>query len=205
VASESGEGSETAPELSERSFVEQDSNLVHVDSMNDKIGILSHEEANSAGQTGQVDPAGQAPAQSRTEVAAPQNGAIKANLKLEPGVEPRARKSEATVRKAREQSQIGRAASATGMASGDEGNERVPATGVPRLPRLDDPESPCDQPMNSATLRVMLDDLIKSGEVITKQDWQSVLDFVLFNPGIFGVVDPEILATIEAMIHEADA
>jgi len=51
----------------------------------------------------------------------------------------------------------------------------------------------------------MLDDLIKSGEVITKQDWQSVLDFVLFNPGIFGVADPEIVAKIAAMIDEAEA
>ncbi len=199
VASELVESGETAPEVSQGSAVGQDSNLVHDDPRNDKTGILSQEEANSAGQMGQDL------AEARTEVAAPQNVAIKANLKLEPGAEPRARKSEATVRKAREQSQSGRAASETGMARGDEGNERASATEVPRLPRLDDPESPGDQPMNSATLRGMIDDLITSGQIITKQDWQSVLDFVLFNPRTFGVVDPELLAKIEAMIHEADA
>ena len=103
MASESGEGAETAPEQSESSFVGQDSNLVLDELASDTIGIVSHEDTEATNSARQM---GQDHAESRNEVAAPQNVAIKANLKLEPGAEAQARKSEATVRKAREQSQF---------------------------------------------------------------------------------------------------
>ena len=75
VASGSGEGAETAPEQSESSFVGQDSNLVLDELASDTIGIVSHEDTEATNSARQM---GQDHAESRNEVAAPQNVAIKA-------------------------------------------------------------------------------------------------------------------------------
>ena len=107
VASESGEGSETAPELSQSSFVGQDSDLVHDDdSSNDKIGILSHEQTQAAGQVGQGLTA---------EVVTPENAPNKANPEPEQYAEPQTQGSGEAVAKAREQSQ------SSGVAAIDDG------------------------------------------------------------------------------------
>jgi hypothetical protein len=100
VASESGEGRETAPDLNQSSSVGQDSNLVHDDSSNDKIGILSPEETHAAGQIGQGLPG---------DVVTPEKATIKANPRAKQCAGQRAQgPRQAGAKKAREQSQLAR-------------------------------------------------------------------------------------------------
>jgi len=50
-----------------------------------------------------------------------------------------------------------------------------------------------------------LEDLIQSGELRTKEDWRSAAELIASNPQLFGGVDPELLAKIDAMADAAEA
>ncbi len=62
-----GQSGEPMTEGSSGPVVGYDSNRVIDDSTNDKIGILSHEDAHAAGQPGQGDGAGQCLLESKIE------------------------------------------------------------------------------------------------------------------------------------------
>ena len=129
VASELVECGETAPEVSQSSFVGQDSSLVLDDSSNDKIGILLHEETHAAGQIGQG---------LTGDVVTPENAPNKANPQPKQCAGPQARGSrKAGAKKAREQSQSERGASAseTGVTSGPRPMASEVQENEPRSPR----------------------------------------------------------------------
>ncbi len=131
----------------------------------------------------------------------------KANLEAKKCQETQEFKPETASAEGREQSQSGAAVVCDEwqVASQSEGNELLPAAGVSPLPRRDQPDSQGDRQMNSPPYRVTLDELIQSGEFRTKQDWQSVAEFIAMNPQFFGEVDPELIVRINALAEETDS
>src|SRR5208337_3460547 len=137
-----------------------DSQRVTEDATNDKNGILSHEGAHAAGQSGQGDGVGQC---LLDNVTPPQKAPNKANLVSKQGLESQELKSETPRAEGRKQSQSskgetrsrprsrdGRPARQSGrrpVASEAEGSELLRAAGVPSLRRSDDLDSPGDRQM----------------------------------------------------------
>ncbi len=175
--------------------VGQDSNPVIEDSTNDTIGILSHEgEGEGAGQC------------LTDGVASSQKAQNKPNLESKKDTETQEFKPETAKAEGRKQSQSTEAVASHEwrVASESEGNEPLPATAVPPLRRLDEPDSPGDGQMNGPTYRVAVDDLIQYGEFRTKQEWQLAAEVIALNPQLFGEVDSDLLAKIKAMADETE-
>src|SRR5271157_3048117 len=189
MAEDKAQNSEPQTEECSGPVVGQNSNLVIEDSRNDKIGILSHERQ------------GEGAGQCLTDgVASSQKVQNKANLESKKGPETQEFQPETATAEGRKQSQFGEevASAEWRVASEDESNELLPAAGAPPLPLPDELGSPGGGQMNGPTYRVTLEDLIKSGEFRTKQDWRSAGEVIALNPQLFGEIDPELLSKIAA-------
>ncbi len=175
--------------------VGQDSNLVIEDSRNDKIGILSHEEEGEGAGKCLAD-----------ELAGSQKAQNKANLESKKGPETQEFKPETARAEGRKQSQFVEevASDEWRVESQSEGNELLLAAGVSPLPGPDELGSPGDGQMNGPTYRVTLNDLIQCGECRTKQDWRTAAEVIALNPQLFGEVDPDLLASINAMAEQTE-
>jgi len=185
--------------------------------MNDKIGILSHEDGHAAGQPGQNNDAGQC---LPDDVTMPQKAPNKANLESRQNLGSQELKSENPEVEGKKQSQFfqgettgkpqsreGRPARQSGRRPVDreaQGSELLRLAGYPPLGRSDDLDSPGDGQRKSRTYRVTLADLTQSSEFRTKEDLQWAAQFIASNSPLLGEVDPALLARIEEMEDESE-
>jgi len=102
-------------------------------------------------------------------------------------------------------SETGAASGRRPVASDAESSKPIGAAGAPSLARPDELGSPGDGQMNGPTYRVTLEDLIKNGELRTKEDWRSAAEVIAWNRQLFGEADPELLAKIKVMADQAEA